>query len=50
MKIKYFSQFCEQLPVNQFSHNFKVNNHISSIEIKLTASDSIDKMNIFEAK
>ena len=28
MKIKYFSQFCEQLHVNQFSHNFKVNEQI----------------------
>ena len=28
MKIKYFSQLCEQLHVNQFSHNFKINKHI----------------------
>ena len=28
MKIKYFSQLCEQPHVNQFSHNFKVNEHI----------------------
>ena len=28
MKIKYFSQLCEQLHVNQFSHNFQVNEHI----------------------
>ena len=28
MKIKYFSQLCEQLHVNQFSHNFKENEQI----------------------
>ena len=28
MKIKYFSQLCEQLHVNQFSHNFEINEHI----------------------
>ena len=28
MKIKYFSQLCEPLHVNQFSHNFKENEHI----------------------
>ena len=28
MKIKYFSQLCEQLHVNHFSHNFQVNDHI----------------------
>ena len=28
MKIKSFSQLCEQLHVNQFSHNFKENEHI----------------------
>ena len=28
MKIKYFSQLCEQLYVNQFSHNFKENEQI----------------------
>ena len=28
MKIKYFSQLCEHLHVNQFPHNFQVNDHI----------------------
>ena len=28
MKIKYFSQLCEQLHVNQFLHNFKENEQI----------------------
>ena len=28
MKIKYFSQLCEQLHVNQFSHNYKENEQI----------------------
>ena len=28
MKIKYFSQLCEQPHVNQFLHNFTVNEHI----------------------
>ena len=28
MKIKYFSQLCEQSHVNQFSHNFKENEQI----------------------
>ena len=28
MKIKYFSQLCEQLYVNQLSHNFKENEQI----------------------
>ena len=28
MKIKYFSQLCEQPHVNQFSHNFKGNEQI----------------------
>ena len=51
MKIKYFSQLCEQPHVNQFSHNFKVNEHIfHRLKLKLTVSHSIDKMNIFEVK
>ena len=28
MKIKYFSQLCEQPHVNQFLHNFKENEQI----------------------
>ena len=28
MKIKYFSQLCEQLHVNQFLHSFKENEQI----------------------
>ena len=38
MKIKYFSQLCEQPHVNQFSHNFKENEHISMKYKKLQIS------------